>query len=100
MGSLDFDPNAFDDLAWWVEQDRKQSLRIIRLIRDVQRAPLEGPGKPESFERFSRGPPEASPPSRPQSRRNALVGFIEQARRAGSHAAKQATTISTAALSR
>jgi hypothetical protein len=30
---LEFDPAAFEDLAWWVEQDRAQALRVIRLIR-------------------------------------------------------------------
>jgi toxin YoeB len=36
-----------DDLAWWIEQDRKVALRIIRLIREVQHTPFEGAGKPE-----------------------------------------------------
>jgi toxin YoeB len=45
--SLEFDPAAFDDLAWWVEQDRSKALRIIRLIKEVQRDPFQGVGKPE-----------------------------------------------------
>jgi hypothetical protein len=44
---LVFDAAAFEDLAWWVEQDRRQALRIIRLIRDVQRDPFRGLGQPE-----------------------------------------------------
>jgi toxin YoeB len=44
---LEFDPAAFEDLAWWVEQDRAQALRVIRLIREAHRAPFEGIGKPE-----------------------------------------------------
>ena len=47
MRSLEFDPAAFDDLAWWVEQDRSKALRIIRLIKDVERDPFQGVGKPE-----------------------------------------------------
>lgn len=47
MKNLAFDPAAFADLAWWVEQDRKQALRIIKLIQDVQRDPFHGLGKPE-----------------------------------------------------
>ncbi|MCZ8066638.1 MAG: type II toxin-antitoxin system YoeB family toxin [Microcystis sp.] len=31
---------AFEDLAWWVEDDRKQTLKIIRLIQKVQRHPF------------------------------------------------------------
>ena len=45
--SLEFDPAAFEDLAWWVEQDRNRALRIIKLIKDVQRDPFKGIGKPE-----------------------------------------------------
>ena len=47
MRSLEFDAAALEDLAWWVEQDRTQALRIIRLIRETQREPFQGLGKPE-----------------------------------------------------
>jgi toxin YoeB len=45
--SIEFDPAAFDDLTWWAEQDRTQAVRIIRLVRDTQRDPFSGIGKPE-----------------------------------------------------
>jgi len=45
--AVEFDPCAFDDLAWWAEQDRAQAIRIIRLVRDTQRDPFAGIGKPE-----------------------------------------------------
>ena len=45
--SLEFDPSAFEDLAWWVQRDRKTALRIIKLIQAVQRDPFRGAGKPE-----------------------------------------------------
>jgi len=44
---LEFDPAAFEDLAWWVKTDRKKALRIIKLIEAVQRQPFAGMGKPE-----------------------------------------------------
>ena len=47
MRNLEFDPAAFEDLAWWVQQDRKQAIRIMQLILDVQRDPFTGIGKPE-----------------------------------------------------
>lgn len=47
MKNLEFDANAFEDLAWWVEIDRKKALKIIKLIREVQRHPFEGIGQPE-----------------------------------------------------
>jgi toxin YoeB len=43
------DPAAFDDLAWWAEHDRSQAIRIIRLVRDTQRDPFSGIGKPEAL---------------------------------------------------
>lgn len=49
--SLEFDAAAFEDLAWWVKQDRKKALRIITLIKDVQRDPFTGIGKPEPLKR-------------------------------------------------
>ena len=47
MRSLEFDAAAFEDLAWWAENDRALVVRIIRLIQDVQRDPFVGIGKPE-----------------------------------------------------
>jgi len=44
---LEFDEAAFEDLAWWIKQDRSKALRIVDLIKDVQRNPLKGIGKPE-----------------------------------------------------
>jgi toxin YoeB len=52
---LEFDAAAFEDLAWWVEHDRAQALRIIRLIRDVQREPFRGAGKPEPLKHELKG---------------------------------------------
>jgi toxin YoeB len=45
--SLEFDTAALEDLTWWIQRDRKKSLRIIELIQDVQREPFSGKGKPE-----------------------------------------------------
>ncbi|MGR0480300.1 MAG: Txe/YoeB family addiction module toxin [Candidatus Electronema sp. V4] len=47
--NLEFDPSAFDDLAWWMETDRKKALRIVKLLKEVQRNPFEGTGKPEAL---------------------------------------------------
>jgi toxin YoeB len=44
---LEFDPAAFEDLAWWIKKDRKQALRIINLIEAIQRDPFQGIGQPE-----------------------------------------------------
>lgn len=47
MKNLEFDSSAFEDLAWWVQNNRKQALKIIKLIQEVQRNPFQGIGKPE-----------------------------------------------------
>lgn len=49
MRSLEFDPSGFDDLAWWIRQDRKIALRIVKLLEEIQRSPFEGTGRPEAL---------------------------------------------------
>jgi toxin YoeB len=49
LKNLEFDANGFEDLAWWIETDRKIALRIVKLLREVQRTPFEGIGKPEAL---------------------------------------------------
>ena len=47
--SLEFDLNALEDLEWWVQKDRKKALRIIKLIKEIERDPFHGLGKPEQL---------------------------------------------------
>ena len=42
-----FDPHFRDDLAAWVEKDRKVAARVLRLVEAVLREPFVGEGKPE-----------------------------------------------------
>ena len=42
-----FELAAVEDLAWWVERDRKKALRVLELVQEVQRDPFRGTGKPE-----------------------------------------------------
>lgn len=49
MKNLEFDSAAFEDLAWWIQQDRKKALRIVKLLKETQRTPFEGTGKPEAL---------------------------------------------------
>jgi toxin YoeB len=53
--SLEFDTAAFEDLAWWIQQDRKKALRIVSLIEDIQREPFTGLGKPEPLKHEFKG---------------------------------------------
>ncbi len=52
---LEFDIDAFEDLAWWIGQDRQKALRIVSLIKDVQRDPFKGIGKPEPLKHELKG---------------------------------------------
>lgn len=44
-----FETSAWDDYLYWQKTDRKLLKKINTLIKDVQRAPFEGIGKPESL---------------------------------------------------
>ena len=39
--------DAWSDYVYWQSQDRKTLKRINRLLKDMQRAPFAGIGKPE-----------------------------------------------------
>jgi toxin YoeB len=42
-----FSSNAWDEYLYWQNTDRKMIKRINTLIKDIQRSPYEGIGKPE-----------------------------------------------------
>jgi len=44
---LIFAANAWEDYLYWQKSDRKVLNRINALIKDIQRQPFEGIGKPE-----------------------------------------------------
>ena len=46
---LIFADEAWSDHLYWQKQDRKMVERINKLIRDIQREPFAGIGKPESL---------------------------------------------------
>jgi len=46
---LIFHPHAWQDYLSWMEGDRKSLRKINDLIRDIQRSPFEGLGKPEAL---------------------------------------------------
>ena len=55
MRGVEFDAIAFEDFAAWIEEDRKIAIRIAKLIRETQRSPFEGTGKPEPLRHELRG---------------------------------------------
>ncbi len=42
-----FADQGWEDFTYWVEHDRKIAARIVRLIREIERDPFRGLGKPE-----------------------------------------------------
>ena len=42
-----FSEQAWDDYLYWQKTDKKMLNRINQLIKDIQREPFEGIGKPE-----------------------------------------------------
>ena len=47
MSSIQFAENGFVDYLYWQKQDRKVLKRINQLIKDIERNPFDGIGKPE-----------------------------------------------------
>ena len=42
-----FADRAWEDFTDWAEHDRKVAKRIIRLLKEIERDPFQGIGKPE-----------------------------------------------------
>lgn len=50
-----FQPEFLEDLRYWVNNDRKTALRILKLVEDVLRDPHKGIGKPERLKFLAAG---------------------------------------------
>jgi len=44
---ISFSKNAWEDYTSWLTEDKKMLRKINELIKEVQRTPFEGRGKPE-----------------------------------------------------
>lgn len=44
-----FTDEAWKDYIYWFETDRKQLKKVNDLIKEIERAPFEGIGKPEAL---------------------------------------------------
>ncbi len=47
MRELVFDANALEDLEWWIKSNPRIALKIISMIKEIERQPFDGIGKPE-----------------------------------------------------
>ena len=44
---ISFSKNAWEDYTSWLTEDKKMLRKINELIKEIQRTPFEGRGKPE-----------------------------------------------------
>jgi toxin YoeB len=47
MTKITFSKNAWEDYVYWQTEDKKTLKKINALIKDIQRTPYDGIGKPE-----------------------------------------------------
>lgn len=47
MRELRLDPNALEDLQWWLQNDRRTAAKVLDLMQEACRTPTSGRGKPE-----------------------------------------------------
>ena len=50
-----WDENGWEDYLYWQAQDRKTLNRINELLRDIERDPYRGKGKPEPLKHKRQG---------------------------------------------
>ena len=50
-----FESGAFDDFTQWLAEDKNTYQRIIKLLKDIQRTPFTGLGKPEPLRQDLKG---------------------------------------------
>lgn len=46
---ITFSSHAWEDYTTWLKEDRNMLVKINQLIKDIQRTPYEGIGKPEAL---------------------------------------------------
>jgi len=55
MRQVVFESSAFEDFTAWANQDKRLYAKIVELIRDIQRSPFTGLGKPEPLRHELKG---------------------------------------------
>jgi toxin YoeB len=51
---LVFEPEFIEDLKYWIDTDKKTSVRVLSFVEEIKRNPFIGTGKPEPL-RYSDG---------------------------------------------
>jgi toxin YoeB len=49
MRKIQLESKAFEDIQFWLANDRRLLQKIMKLMQEAQRTPFEGLGKPEAL---------------------------------------------------
>lgn len=55
MSNISFADDAWSEYLYWQTQDKKTLKKINSLLKDIQRSPFEGAGKPEPLKNDKSG---------------------------------------------
>ena len=55
MNEISFSEDAWNEYLYWQMQDKKTLRKINALLRDIQRSPFAGEGKPEPLKEDKHG---------------------------------------------
>lgn len=66
-----FQPEFVEDLSYWVQHDRKTTMKILRMVKEIHKTPFEGTGKPEALKHLA-----ANTWSRRINQEHRLVYFV------------------------
>lgn len=55
MGKLTFTDDGWEDYLYWQTQDRKTLAKLNALLKEIQRTPFSGSGKPEPLKHDKSG---------------------------------------------
>lgn len=55
MSKLTFSEIAWNDYLYWQSQDKKTLIKLNTLLKEIQRAPFTGSGKPEPLKHDKSG---------------------------------------------
>ena len=51
MSKITFSENAWEEYLYWQSTDKKMLSKINKLLKEIQRTPFKGEGKPEALKR-------------------------------------------------
>lgn len=53
--NIEFTPEAWEDLEWWMDNDHEAEKKIRSLLKEIKRTPFQGIGKPEPLKHSLKG---------------------------------------------